>query len=390
MLLASDSKNVTYTTLSNAFDTLRHLTDSMDFSEADAIGWLVIYRLYECVTCTDGETEAQPALLLWMLKLLSDELKANYIRSEFASLLDNFLHPHPGLEPASNLLLKLGGADIIDVARGARDGYTALHDRLVSVEDPDDVSIVLAKGPNLHLLGFDKVYTPEKESPMSLAMYSSWAFADWLYGLAGIEVDLSTFIDQELASNAFVHQGWDKETLRDLFDYPVRPDLDFRNFWYCSDCGDLNTRVRIQPYWRHLLERIKQRIDPDDPFRRVSGVDETQISNIRSGMEASNDSDHEPDISGSVSPNEFNDDVGSEAEFELEVHLGSDAHGYPENVPICSDCVYGPNEIVCMDCWLRYRRTGTRFEVEDSSMDEYPSSEDESSDDEFSPYLIHS
>ena len=181
MLLASDSRHVTYAMLSDVFDTLRLLTDSMDFldADADANGWRVLSYLCGYVVCIGGESEAKSALLLWMLKLLTYELKAYYIRSQIAHLLDWIL-PYPGLEQASNLLLKLGGANIIDVALNATDGYTILHECLAYAEGPEDVSIVLAKGPNLHLLGFHEWYTPEKESPMSLAMYSSWAFADWL------------------------------------------------------------------------------------------------------------------------------------------------------------------------------------------------------------------
>ena len=385
-LLASQADHMTYAMLSDVSDTLRLLTDSMDFLDADGNGWLVLSRLYEGVSCIGGETEAQSALLLWMLKLLTYELKAYYIRSKVASLLDCTLCPFPGLEPASNLLLKLGDAKIIDAQDGI-DGYTVLHTRLAYALDPRDVGLVLSKGPNLHLLGFDDHYTLETESPMSLAMYSSWAFADWLHGLVAIGVDLGTFVDQELKNNALIHHGWEQETLHDIFDYPARPDLCFRDLRSCADCGMSTSIVRVQPYWRHLLERIKQRIDPDDPFWRDSGVDETQISNIKSGMEASNDSDHEPDIPGSVSL----DDTIDKFQLELEsgVELGFDVHGYPENVPIQSDCIYDPDEIVCMECWLYYRWTGTRFEVEDSWMDECPS-EDESSDDEFSPYHIHS
>ena len=389
MLLASKSYYVTYTTLSNAFDTLRLLTDSMDFLDADASGWRVLSNLGFGTGHSGGEIGAKSALLLWMLKLVTFEMKAYYNRSELAFLLYCTLNPYSGLEQASNLLLNLGDADVIDVSPYATDGYTILHWNVTCAQDPEFVSIVLAKGPNLHLQRFDEWFTPEKESLMSVAMYSSWAFADWLHGLVGIEVDLRTFIDQELESNAFVHPGWDKETLHDLFDYPARSDIFLRNLPSCDDCHKSIPIMRVQPYWRHLLERIKQRIDPDNPFRSDPVVDETKISNIRSETEASNDPDHEPDSSGSVSL-EFNDDVGSEAEFGLKVHVGYDVHGYPENVSIQSDCVYDEKEVVCMDCWLHYRRTGTRFEVEDSLIDEHSSSEEESSDDEFSPYLIHS
>ena len=375
--------------LSEVIDTLRLLTDSMDFLDADAVGWWVLRDLCDGANELSGETEAKSALLLWMLKLSTSDLRAYYIRSRFASLLDWTLHPEPSLEQACNLLLMLGDADVID-ARDAIDGYNALHSRLANATTPEHISKVLARGPNLHLQGFDQCYTPEKESPMSLAMYSSWAFAYWLHGLIGIEVDLSTFIDQELESNALVHPGWGQETMRDLFDYRGRTDLFFRDLRACSDCRDRDIEsVRIQPYWRHLLERMKQGIDPDNPSWSDSGVDETQVPDIRSEVEESSHSGHEPDIPGNTLLDDSNDEFWPDLESESEVELGSDVHGYPENVPVRSDCMYGPDELVCMDCWLHYRRNGTRFIDEDSSIDKYSSSEDESLD-EFSPYHIHS
>ena len=141
-----------------------------------------------------------------------------------------------------------------------------------------------------------------------------------------------------------------------------------------------------------MLERIKQGIDPDNPSWGDSEVDESQIPDIRSEVEESSHSGHGPDIPESALLEYSNDEFGSETESELEseVGLGSDVHGYPENVSIRSDCMYGPYEIVCMDCWLHYRKTGTRLKSKATPRDEYCSSEDESSDDEFSPYHIHS
>ena len=391
MLLASTTYYTTYATLSDVSDTLRLLTDSMDFLDENASGWMVLDFLCDSTTCIGGETEAKSALLLWMLKLFTYELKAYYIRSSFTHLFRCTLSPAIGLEQATDLLLKLGDAKIIDVQDGT-DGYTVLHKCVAYAEGLKGLNRVLAKGPNLHLLGFDEMLTPEKESPLSLAMYSSWAFEDWLDGLVAIEVDLSTFIDQELESNALVHPGWDQETLRDLFEYHARPDPFLRRLWACSDCDrrDIFPGVRVQPYWRHLLERIKQRIDPDDPFGSDSGVDEMQIPDSRSEVEGSKDSGHEPEISRTVPLDDSNDEVWSESEFESELELGHDVHGYPETVSIRSDCVYDEEDVVCMDCWLHYRRMGYRFRAADASVDEYSSSEDESSDDEFSPYLIHS
>lgn len=73
--------------------------------------------------------------------------------------------------------------------------------------------------------------------------------------------------------------------------------------------------------------------------------------------------------------------------------LDEDTHGYPEMVSLRSNCVYAKHELVCMDCWLYYRQTGTHSAGDvdsSSSLDEISfSKDDESSEDEYSPYHIH-
>ncbi len=214
-------------------------------------------------------------------------------------------------------------------------------------------------------------------------------------------MNFEKFIDQELERNSFLYPGWEKETLHDLFEYTYRPELHIFRPWFCSDCSTRVLRVGVQTYWRHLIERIKQRIDPDHPAHADSDLDETEDAGVRSIGEAassSNDLVHEPDITGNVplvDPNELlsESEPEPEPEPESEPELEGDIHGYPEMVSIRSGCVYAPDEVVCMDCWRRYRQTGHRSvkaAEDDSSLDETTSSRDESSQDEYSPYLIHS
>lgn len=394
VLAAEESENTTYATLSEVFDTLRLLNDSMDFLDKDGDGWQILWTLCRNTYSLGEERQATIALLIRMLRLSSFDLKTYFVRERVTKMLNYTLRPDPGLEEASNLLLNLGGAEIIDTALWSSDGYTILHET-VALAIEGQISTVLARGPDLHPLGFDYDYTPQEESPTSLAMYSSWAFMDWLRGLVTIEVDFEEFLNQELERNSLVHAGWEKETLRALFAYRHRPDLNFRKVWTCSDCSEVYCRVTVQPYWRHLLERIKQRIDPDSPAQADSQDGERDNADVRSIAEAassSNDLAHEPDTTG-------HDGVSSESESEPELE---DSHGYPAMISIRSDCVYPPHEVICVDCWLHYLKTGTprpphpgkrRFTglyKTDSSIYNHSSSGDEVSEDEYSPYLIHS
>ncbi len=183
MLLAvRNDKYITYATLSDIFDTLRLLADSMDFLDEDGNGWEVIEGLCHNANVSNyGDLKSKMALLTWMLRPWSYDLKTYFVRRRFGRLLFWTLFGDQGQEP-SNLLLNLGDAETIDQPLFTKDGYNLLHN-IVSGFAQGDVSAVLTKHPDLHRLGFDYNSTPQEESPTSLAMYSSWKFTEWQIGL---------------------------------------------------------------------------------------------------------------------------------------------------------------------------------------------------------------
>ena len=388
-------------TASEVFDTFRLLTDSVDLSKETGNGWEVLNRLSEA---SDGTVASK--VLLWMLRLFSFELEINIVEKHFAYMLYRlfFYDLEPERVEASDLLLNLGGPGIIDAHLRGPNGYTVLHNVLFHWASEDHVSAVVAKGPDLHLRCFDTYYTSFEESPTSLAMYSAIAFSTWLRALASVNVDLKHFLDQELERNPEIHAGWDKESLLELFTHGDRPDLYDEYDWTCSDCLEESFVVEVQPYWRHLLERIKGRMHPYEPVSAVSEVDEDESDDIGSlGAAASSSTDLTPelDTTGNVTflnPDEVPANLESERKSGEEPKLVSDA-GISENsaiTPIGSVCLYGKHAMVCFDCWLHYKRTGTRYQRgepaadEDSSEIEDAASSDDSSECEYSPFLIHS
>ena len=397
-LAVTRSNHIDREILSKVFDSFRLLTDSMYFLAENGDGWDILLTLCDQTTHEAGDTDAKITLLLWMLRLLSFELKTYLIERHYSKILDYTVDlPDHRLDQATDLFLKLGGGKIIDVPPYYEDGYTLLHNQLAYSRN-ERLRAVLARGPDLHQLGFARNHTPQKESPTSLAMYSSWAFAGWFRGLVDFEVDLAKFIDQELTQNPMVHAGWEKETLLDLLAYDYEPDLCLRVRWPCSDCKKHNNTARVQPYWRHLLERIKQRIDPKDLAPSGPEVREKGNVDVSSIMEAaSNSSDpvHKPDSTGNVPLVDLN-------ELRRDPLWKQDSHGYPTMISIRSDSIYGRDDVVCMDCWLYNLRTGTRSPREiwkrtlhyfddicDWSLHTYPLSGDGSSEDEYSPFYIH-
>ncbi len=371
-LAATESHHATYTTLSGVLDTLRLLNDSMDFFDEDGNSWKVLVTLCANYSENHGETEAKVALLLWMLKLSSSEMRICPVRSRLISMLEWVVtNPYPGLEQASDLLLNLGGAELIDAPTFNEHGYTILQQTIGYALGLDILCSVLSKCPDLYRLGVDHGFTPQEESPTSLSMYSSWGFRYWLDGLDNIQVDLEEFVEQELERNHAVHAGWEKESLLDLFAYGYTPD--FLLSWTCSDCSELIDYVNVQPYWRHLIERIKQGLDPDSPAQAGSEVGEEDADSGSIAEAASSSSD--------VSLDDLN---------ELSSNSEEDPHGYPATVSIRSDCIYAQREVICMDCWLYYRNNGTRRPPYNWNQGFVTDTGGDSSEDEYSPFLIHS
>jgi len=409
-LAARQSYHTTYALLSRTCDTLRLLTDSMDFSDENGDGWGILYSICENHITLGGESEAQMTLIFWMLKLLSFELKTNVFRRQYASILRIILFPNVKLEEAADLLLNLGGREIIDAPIINAGGYTVLHKCLAYASDPINaiqgrLTPTLSRGPDLHRLGFDCDYTPQEETSTSLAMYSSWAFTDWLDGLIMTGVDLEDFIEQELERNHMVHPGWNKQTLLGLFAYDHERNSYIRDVDDCSDCTKAIPGVKVQPYWRHSLERIKQVLDPDNSARcdqEGRGNEKVDGCSIAEAESSSSDLVYHPNATGDTPIVDLSElPSESDSESELKPEYEDDVHGYPATVSLRSDCVYAEDEVICMEGWLHYRQTGTRNPLhgrkrrfppdsdDDSSFYETSTPGDESSDDGYSPYHIH-
>ena len=114
------------------------------------------------------QTEAQPDFLLWMLRRSSDNLKANLGRAISVTLLETTLRCERTAD-AAGLLLDLGGKRAIDKT-DYFDKYTILQQEIVTLDQ--NLGTVLSRGPDLHLTSCELDYSPQQESPTSLAMYS--------------------------------------------------------------------------------------------------------------------------------------------------------------------------------------------------------------------------
>ena len=360
----------TYATLLNVSDTFRLLIESMDFVDYDGSGWFVLLSLCDAASCSNGEPAARMALLIWMLKLSSSEIKMSGSQRHYASLLKyTLIDQDTGLAEASRLLLHLGGPKSIDEPPDYEGGYTILHSQAAFAKDQEEIKVVLALRPDIHRLGHDYEMSPEEESPFSLVLYSSWAFKCWLNALASIGKGFEQFVTEEIERNHTIYPGWKKESLLDLWTYHYGIAYVPPWFWPCADCAKRIYPVKVQPHWRHFLERIKhgyyssaEAISEVDEEESVAGrsmtesventEDPTSVDDINSEMEAESET-------GSVLELES----GLKYKWQLEWNPGdSDPHVYPTIISLESDCVYNPYEVICMNCWLFYIETGTRYQ----------------------------
>ncbi|KAL9037223.1 MAG: hypothetical protein Q9180_003842, partial [Flavoplaca navasiana] len=289
--------DITYAMLSEVSDTFRLLLESVDFTDQDGNGWKVLFGLCDASHILNGEPAARMAILNWMLRLFSSDIKTCGVERHYAPLLDcTLLAKGTGLAEASRILLRLGGPELIDKPIDYDGGYTILHIRVAYAEGQENLNSVLAHGPDIHRLGLDSDVSPEEESPLSIALYSSWAFRDWLDAMFTARKSFEEFVTQEIQRNHATHPGWKKKTLLSLSTYNYWFDYDIRRSLHCDDCTKEIIVIRVQPHWRHFLERIKHGIDPYySPAEARSEVDEEESVEGRSMAKAVDNMDHPTD-----------------------------------------------------------------------------------------------
>ena len=256
--------------LKDFMDTIRIFMDCTDFADAGGDGWKSLGHLADHSSGHLGarvDYEAMEALLLWMLGLSSSEIRANFIEAEYANLL--FYVIHGRAQNALGLLLALGPGKAIDtpMEKGrscpagitTANGYSLLMTNAVYRDSA--LSDIISQRPNLHVLGLDLRYSPDLETPTSLAMYSAWAFAHWQITLGSLEVDIKQFALCEMEQSPLVKRGWDRMALQILFDWDFEPDfhLEWGTGTCCGDCSKKYFSPRVQPSWLYLLDKIIRR-----------------------------------------------------------------------------------------------------------------------------------
>ena len=205
--------------------------------------------------------------------------------------------------------------------------------------------------------------------------------------MCALRIDTKDFIEQELERRPLVDAGWKADTLLALF------ECDFEHAYrpigvkYCHSCGTCNYGIRVQPFWRHLLERVRLGI----------GTDMSSEIGPKAGGTLDKNTDRSPKVQGNItkesSPYYDHDEVCGDGVEILPSHMLSRGEAqyaveaYSTRIASGFSCGYERDAVVCMKCWHDYQRTGIRRTTK--WWEETALQTDNTTKDEFSPIHIH-
>jgi hypothetical protein len=269
---ASASNNQGLVRPGDCIDTFRLFLDNVIFDYEDSDGWYFFFVLLDARGAlaqginAHADDNERNALVLWPLQFVAFDMKNSFVEKTAAQLLGWVYNTDT--EDILDLLLKIFD-NFID-AKERLDGYSMLLSTLWYAYDSVDffevLRNILTRGADPHLIGFDDDgYSPQEETPTSLAMYSSWAFVTWRSALLQISTDLEIFVQKELKQSPLKEAGWHENSLLSLFQSRIYPQVRQKLHPRCEMCGKSVTSIVELPWWR-WLDSIKEVWLPDKSF----------------------------------------------------------------------------------------------------------------------------
>ena len=346
--------------------------------ETDGVFLESLIRIYPLAS----ETGALASFCSQLVRSSSSDIKENFIEENVRRMLFWASDEYADL---FEFLLGLSPAAALHDNFGLFQDYSSLLFRHIPIQNWKIVNLLLAWGADPHYVYKRSSYSPDAQSPLSLAMYSSWTFWAFRNALHSIGLDVKGFVRKELEEGRpLLDAGWQVDTLTALLDLEFEPDTSPRlteeHALLCDSCDQhlffrnlYEPPIMVQPYWQSFLESIKngtypQRICSDtqdgQPFnsQRNSAVLKDSIADTADDSAFS----HDPALS---------EDQAADPDDETSTN-GIDVSG------IISD----RQEVWCLECWNHFKETGRRFSP---ASETESSDEDDASEDDFSPYLIH-
>ena len=373
------TRSVTKDGLDNAIDTCRIFEACFEFWDEVGDGWDILASMGYFDTVT--EAEATLAFRIWFTKSSSPDIKANYHRNGMLTLLlladDVFLD-------VVELVLKLSPSGALQVHEPMDPSDLSLIHRHVVHENWNIINLLLDYGADPHQVCLHDFRSPVAESPLSIAMYSSWVFLGFRNTLRRKGLDLEDFARQELKPGCpLLDAGWRLETLTALLELEIEPDVGpskdiFSRYWDCDSCGGnkFHFRIQVQPSWQDIIESVKNGTAP----QRIHGNNQDKPPSSSQSNPTTSDEESPTDTAG-----------GSESSHDRAV-IGYAAAQPDEESSTSEDHVlgatFGIHEVWCVYCWHHFKETGHRGGPPPIS-ETQSSNRDDSSEDDFSPFLFN-
>lgn len=375
--------------LANAIDTCRIFETSFDFWDGDGDGWNILgyspnFHVHKRLIT---ETEALPSFCSWFVKLSSSDIKDNFISEQISVAI---LGANEEFADFFELLLGLGPAGALHENYDRLQNCLPLFPHHIICQNWKIVNLLLAWGADPHLIDTDNSCILVAESPLSLAMYASWTFCAFRDALNSTGLDVKDFARKELEEGRpLLDAGWQIETLTALLELDFKPDTSPSDTeghaLLCNSCDQHllsrnpnGYRIMVQPCWQSFLESIKAGTYTQ---RVCSDTQDKQPFNSQRNLAVFNDSitDTADDSASSHDPAPSEDQTAH-----------PDQASSTDRTDI-SSIIFDRQEVWCIECWYHFKETGHKFSpASDSSASETVSSdEDDASEDDFSPYLIH-
>ena len=372
---------ITKDALVNTVDTCRIFKASFDFWDEEGAGWKILRWLPDLFSeFSTADTEATLTFLSWLIEASSADIKANYYLSNIGDVV---IKADDSLADAVSLLLEMGPPlqDYEKFFLGDRPLLLFYH---IRYHKWNIINAFLALGADPYQVCLAGWYSPVAESPLSLAMYSSWTFWHFRNALRGKGLVIQDIVREELKEGRpLLDAGWQMETLSALLEHEFEPEIvpkHWRDHIHCDNCKG-SYDVPVEPYWQGILESIKHRTYPLDT---CSDSEDKQPTNRQQHLTVLNDglitnttNDHEV-----VHDHAFTESEAAEPDEES---LNSEDD--------ISNTMYDRGKFWCIDCWYHFKKTGRPrrpWRPRPPSISETALLDrDDASEDKFSPYLFN-
>ena len=365
----------------NAIDTCRIFEDLFNFWDEKGegwyfLGWIHILRDGQSTAAIEGTLE----LLLWLIEGSRPDIEAKYHTGRICKVLHA---AHSGLTEAMSLFLELGPHGIIEklkktLCEAQNRGNETIFFSLITTRSWDQVKILHAYGTHPHGIRCDDGYRPNTDSP--IPVYSPWLFWKFRNALRAMDIDDQDITREDLEHGCpLLDAGWHMETMDALFRPGSEPDMQLRDPYkgmtLCRSCKHFIHGLTVHRYWHLLLESIKNRTHP-----RNLGCNSqiNQSSSIQSHRKIPNGRSQISNTDGSRLMQDCS--LPGDQTALLDEESFTNEKNVRNSTPKRKD-------MWCIWCWCHFEETGHRWSPVTSVT--HPSDEDESSEDDFSPFLFN-